>query len=131
MAARTGVDFIAPYVNRIDNISGNGVNVVYEISKLLEVHKLDSKILAASFKNIEQVHRASLAGANAVTLPLDIMENLISHPLTDSSIDKFVSDWEKHMVRGNYVPPLKSQNLIYKKTEVWKIGVYPVIHRSR
>ncbi len=101
MAARTGVDFIAPYVNRIDNISGNGgVNVVYEISKLLEVHKLDSKILAASFKNIEQVHRASLAGANAVTLPLDIMENLISHPLTDSSIDKFVSDWEKAYGKG-------------------------------
>ena len=105
MAARAGVDFIAPYVNRIDNISGNGVNLVYEISKLLEIYKLDSKILAASFKNIEQVHKASLSGANAVTLPLDIMENLISHPLTDSSIDKFVSDWENAYGNGKLCIP--------------------------
>lgn len=94
MASRAGATFIAPYVNRIDNISGNGINVVCEISKLIKIHGLSSKILAASFKNVEQVHKASLAGAEAATLPLNILESLLYHPLTDSSVAKFVQDWE-------------------------------------
>ncbi len=94
IAAMSGASFIAPYVNRIDNISGNGINVVKEISQLLKIHGLNSKILAASFKNVEQVHKASLAGAQSVTIPLNILENLLYHPLTDSSVDNFIKDWE-------------------------------------
>lgn len=94
IAAKAGASFIAPYVNRIDNISGNGINVVSEIAKLIEIHNLNSKILAASFRNVEQVHKSSLAGAQSVTIPLNILEDVIYHPLTDSSVEGFVKDWE-------------------------------------
>lgn len=92
-AALAGADFVAPYVNRLDNISGNGVNVIKEIKKLFDIHSLDAKILAASFKNVEQVHKSSLEGAHSVTLTLEILENLLYHPLTDSSVEAFINDW--------------------------------------
>ncbi|WP_296970452.1 fructose-6-phosphate aldolase [Tepidanaerobacter sp. EBM-38] len=94
VAALAGADFVAPYVNRLDNISGDGVNVIREIKKLFDIYKLNTKILAASFKNVEQVHKSSLEGAHAVTLSLEVLENLLYHPLTDSSIKTFIEDWE-------------------------------------
>jgi len=94
IASRAGAEFVAPYVNRLDNISANGVRVVSEIVQLFKLHGLDSKVLAASFKNVQQVHEVALTGAHSVTVNAEIMDALISHPLTDSSVDKFISDWE-------------------------------------
>lgn len=94
MAANAGAEFTAPYVNRIDNISGNGARVVEEIVRLFEVHGLDSKVLAASFKNVEQVHRVLLSGAQSITVNPEIMDQLLAHPLTDWSVAQFISDWE-------------------------------------
>lgn len=94
MAAIAGADFVAPYVNRIDNISGNGVHVVEEIVSLFETHNLHSKILAASFKNVQQVHAVSLTGAHSVTVNPEIMDKMLEHPLTDWSITQFINDWE-------------------------------------
>ncbi len=94
IASRAGAEFVAPYVNRLDNISANGARVVSEIVQLFKLHGLDSKVLAASFKNVQQVHEVALTGAQAVTVNAEIMDDLISHPLTDSSVDKFISDWE-------------------------------------
>lgn len=94
MAAKAGASFLAPYVNRLDNISGNGINVVREIVQLLEIHKLDAKVLAASFRNVEQVHKSSLAGAQSITAPLSIIEDLLYHPLTELSVENFIKDWE-------------------------------------
>ncbi|MDR3564130.1 MAG: fructose-6-phosphate aldolase [Negativicutes bacterium] len=94
MAAVAGADFVAPYVNRLDNICGDGARVVSDIVELFKTYNLPARVLAASFKNSEQVHQASLAGAHAVTVSPDILDLLLSHPLTDSSVDQFVKDWE-------------------------------------
>lgn len=95
MAAIAGAEFTAPYVNRIDNISGDGVDVVAQIVKLFELHNLDAKVLAASFKNVQQVHKIALTGAQSVTVNAEIMYKLLEHPLTDWSVDQFIKDWEK------------------------------------
>ncbi|MCY6369875.1 fructose-6-phosphate aldolase [Clostridium ganghwense] len=94
MAAVAGADFVAPYVNRIDNISGNGIRVVEEIVQLFELHNIDAKVLAASFKNVQQVHEVSLTGAESVTVNPEIMDKMLEHPLTDWSVDQFIKDWE-------------------------------------
>ena len=94
MAAKAGADFVAPYVNRIDNISGNGVAVVEEIVHLFNTFDLDSKVLAASFKNVQQVHESLLNGAHSVTINMENFEMLLEHPLTDWSVDQFIKDWE-------------------------------------
>lgn len=94
MAAIAGAEFVAPYVNRIDNISGNGVNVVNEIIQLFDIHNINAKVLAASFKNVQQVHEVALCGAQSSTINAEIMDKLLEHPLTDWSVDQFIKDWE-------------------------------------
>ncbi|NFG62373.1 MULTISPECIES: fructose-6-phosphate aldolase [unclassified Clostridium] len=94
IAAKAGAHFVAPYVNRIDNISGNGVEVVGEIIKLLEFNSLNTKVLAASFKNVQQVNEVALRGCQSVTVGSDIMDKLIEHPLTELSVKQFINDWE-------------------------------------
>lgn len=94
MAAVAGAEFLAPYVNRLDNICGDGVRVVSDIVTLLQKHHLPSKLLAASFKNVQQVHDVAMAGAQSVTISPDVFEQLIVHPLTDSGVAGFVRDWE-------------------------------------
>ena len=95
MAAKAGASFVAPYVNRLDNILGDGTEVVAQIVEELAIHELDCKVLAASFKNAEQVHKCALAGCHSVTVTDDIMKNLISHPMTDAAIVGFEKDWKK------------------------------------
>ncbi|NLU10779.1 MAG: fructose-6-phosphate aldolase [Tepidanaerobacter acetatoxydans] len=94
IAARAGADFVAPYVNRLDNIVGDGVEIVSEIVREFKIYNLKTKVVAASFKNLEQIHKASQAGTHAVTVAPELFEKLLQHPLTDSSIKKFEEDWE-------------------------------------
>ncbi len=94
LAANSGVDFTAPYLNRIDNISGMGVTVVQMIVDQFRIHKLPTQVLAASFKNVQQVNDVSLAGCQAITIGPDILWHLAEHPLTEMSIAQFTRDWE-------------------------------------
>ncbi|MFT8314255.1 MAG: fructose-6-phosphate aldolase [Clostridium sp.] len=107
MAAIAGAEFVAPYVNRIDNIAGNGVDVVVQIVQLFKTHNIAAKVLAASFKNVQQVHQVALAGGQSVTVNAEIMDKLLSHPLTDWSIKQFVSDWEGVYGKGKYAYDVK------------------------
>ncbi|MCT4509584.1 MAG: fructose-6-phosphate aldolase [Tepidibacter sp.] len=95
MAAVAGAHYVAPYVNRIDNISCDGFNVVKEIVLLLNNYNLDTKVLAASFKNVQQIHNVALVGGHSITANPDLIDDLLKHPLTDWSVDKFIHDWEK------------------------------------
>ncbi|KEI74539.1 fructose-6-phosphate aldolase [Clostridium botulinum] len=94
MAVKAGAEFVAPYVNRIDNLMGDGIKVVSDIVNIFETYNINSKVLAASFKNTEQIHNACLKGAHSVTVNEDLINQLIYHPLTDLSVDNFVKDWE-------------------------------------
>lgn len=103
MAAVAGAEFLAPYVNRLDNICGDGVQVVRDIADLLAIHDLDAKLLAASFKNVQQVHDVALAGCQTVTIAPDVFEQLLVHPLTDSGVAGFHRDWESVYGEGKTV----------------------------
>jgi len=95
LAAKAGAGYIAPYVNRLDNISSDGVGVVKQIVNIIEKHKLNSKVLAASFKNSQQVIEIIEHGVHSVTVPTDVLENMIKHPLTSNSVDQFIDDWDR------------------------------------
>ena len=95
IAAKAGASFVAPYVNRLDNILGDGTEVVAQIVEQLEIYDLDCKVLAASFKNAEQVHKCALAGCHSVTVTADVLKALITHPMTDAAIEGFEKDWNK------------------------------------
>ena len=71
----------------------------YEVAKVAEIveefqkHGLFTKVLAASFKNAEQVHKCALCGCHSVTVPADILRSLITLPMTDGAIAGFDRDW--------------------------------------
>ena len=94
IAARAGADFVAPYVNRLDNISSHGIEVVGYIVENFNTYNLPCRVLAASFKTVDQVHRVSLEGCHSATISYEILERLRSHPMTDLSIDNFTKDAE-------------------------------------
>ncbi|MCT4591338.1 MAG: fructose-6-phosphate aldolase [Carboxylicivirga sp.] len=92
VAARAGADWVAPYVNRLDNISSHGIEVVGNIVENIERFGLKTKVLAASFKTVDQVHRVSMMGSQAATINFEILERLRSHPMTDMSVEWFEKD---------------------------------------
>ena len=94
VAAMAGASFVAPYVNRLDNIISDGIEVVTEIVRQLKIYNSDCKVLAASFKNAEQVHRCACVGCHSVTVDDEILKILISHPMTDMAIQNFDKDWK-------------------------------------
>lgn len=94
IAAEAGADFVAPYINRLDSIVSDGVHVVSEIVNMFNAHHMSCRVLAASFKNVEQIHKIAMAGGHAVTINPQLFDTLTYHPLTDNAIEAFNSDWE-------------------------------------
>ena len=94
LAAMNGADYLAPYVNRMCNY-GDGIGQVLDLLQMLETQGLSSKILAASFKNVEQVHALIAAGIQSVTVPPEVVFNMINHPGTQISVNEFSAAWRE------------------------------------
>ncbi len=92
MAANAGADYVAPYVNRLDNIVSHGIDVVSDIVKTLRLNNSKCEVLAASFKNLDQVFRVSMVGSQAMTASYDVLMSIVNHPMTDKSVEDFTLD---------------------------------------
>ena len=92
VASKIGADFVAPYVSRLDNISSHGIEVVSDIVQNTIDYNLPTKVLAASFKTVDQIYRVSMAGAHAATIGPDLLFQLVKHPMTDISVRQFEID---------------------------------------
>ena len=90
-AAKNGANYVAPYVNRMENVGQDAKEAILEISNLLIDYP--TEILAASFKNVKQVQDILRCGAEAVTIAPKIIEASIWHPYTDKSVFDFEKDW--------------------------------------
>jgi transaldolase len=95
LAAKAGATFISPFVGRLEDHGADGIGLLEEIRVLYDVHGFETEILAASLRNPAHVSAAALAGADAATLPPDVLKALVKHPLTDKGLDQFLADWGK------------------------------------
>ena len=95
LAALCGADYLAPYVNRIDAMNGNGVEVVADLQLLLDQNQLPAKILAASFKNTQQAMEVMKLGIEAITLPVDVAAAMFAHPAVAPAVEQFDKDWKE------------------------------------
>jgi len=96
IAAKSGATFISPFVGRLDDIGENGMELIQKIKDIYSNYpKLNTKILVASVRNMEHVAQAAIIGADVVTLPPKILEELYEHPLTKKGLDDFLEDWKK------------------------------------
>ena len=93
LAAKAGAKYTAPYINRIDNFGYNGVQVAMDIQDIFENNNLPCEVLAASFKNSQQVLELTKYGIGAATIGCEVIENLIKNKAIDAAIDVFNSDF--------------------------------------
>ena len=95
LAAMNGADYLAPYVNRMRNY-GDGIGQVLDLLQMLETQGFENtKVIAASFKNIEQVHTLIAAGIQSVTVPPEVVFTMIDHPGTKIAVDEFSAAWHE------------------------------------
>lgn len=95
LAAMNGADCLAPYVNRMCNY-GDGIGQVLDLLQMLETQGFENtKVIAASFKNTEQVHALIAAGIQSVTVPPEIAFTMIDHPGTKIAVDEFSVAWRE------------------------------------
>ncbi|MEG1451174.1 fructose-6-phosphate aldolase [Brevundimonas sp.] len=95
LAAKAGATFISPFVGRLDDHGADGGLLIEEIRALYDMQDFKTEILAASLRNTAHVEAAAIAGANAATLPPEVLKGLVKHPLTDKGLDAFLADWGK------------------------------------
>lgn len=94
LAAQNGADYLAPYTNRMCNY-GDGVGEVIRLNDMLKIHDVDSKVIAASFKNTNQVLDLIEGGIDAVTVPPEVVYEMIGHPATKIAVGEFCVNWDK------------------------------------
>lgn len=94
LCARSGADFVAPYVSHIDNMCVDSYTVLKEMAELIAKSGEKTVILAASFRTVEQVHRAMLAGAEAVTITPEMFELLAKSSGTNAEMGSFDKNWK-------------------------------------
>lgn len=94
LAGKAGAKYVAPYVNRIDNLGANGIQVAKDIHDMLKKAGLATQVLAASFKNSQQVQELAAYGVEASTVAPDVIEGLIKVDAARCAVDVFISDFE-------------------------------------
>ncbi len=95
LAAKAGATYISPFVGRLDDISHNGMDLIKQIVQIYKNYNYKTQVLVASIRHPLHLVDAALMGADVATMPFDVIEKLFKHPLTDSGLEKFLSDWKK------------------------------------
>jgi len=95
LAAKAGAKFVSPFIGRLDDISHPGMDLVEEIIRIYNNYGFETEVIVASVRHPLHVVEAALIGADIVTVPFAVLEKMISHPLTDIGMEKFLKDWSK------------------------------------
>ncbi len=95
LAAKAGASFVSPFVGRIDDISGDGMELVADIANIYEIYGFSTEIIVASIRHPFHFLEAARIGADIATIPFSTLSKLLNHPLTDAGIERFLRDWEK------------------------------------
>ena len=93
-ALNVNADYLAPYYNRMLNQGINASEIIANVAKEISRSNLKSKILAASFHNVDQVNQAIRNGAQAVTVGPDIVKSAFEMPAISKAVADFRADWE-------------------------------------
>jgi len=95
LAAKADASYISPFVGRLDDISSDGMELIRQIRVIYDNYGYETEILAASIRHPMHVVESALAGADVATMPLEVIHQLLRHPLTDIGQDKFMADYAK------------------------------------
>ncbi len=95
LAAKAGGTYVSPFVGRLDDKGQVGMDLIQEIRTIYDNYGFQTQIIVASIRNPIHVRDAALIGADVATIPFNVFDLLVQHPLTDDGIKRFLADWEK------------------------------------
>jgi len=95
LAAKAGATYISPFVGRIDDTAGDGMDLIQQIVTIYQNYDFDTQVLVASVRGPVHFVQSALLGAHVATLPLKVIKQLIKHPLTDLGLAQFLADAKK------------------------------------
>lgn len=95
LAAKAGASFISPFIGRLDDIGQRGMEVVEDLVKIRDNYGLKAAVLVGSIRSPQHVLEAAKIGADIATMPPEVMEKMMQHPLTDAGLKRFLDDWQK------------------------------------
>jgi transaldolase len=95
LAAKAGATYLSIFVGRLDDRGQEGIDVVYEACRMLANYDMLTKVITASVRHPRHVVDAALAGSHVATVPPDILDKMLKHPLTDEGLRLFAQDWSK------------------------------------
>lgn len=95
IAAKAGATYISPFIGRLDDISTQGLDLVADIRQIFDNYDIETEILAASIRHPMHFMESARLGADVATMPLNVIDQLLKHPLTDIGLERFLSDWDK------------------------------------
>lgn len=100
LAAHAGGSYVSPFVGRLDDVGHNGMEVVADIVECFERYKISTQVIAASIRHPLHCVAAMRAGAHIATIPYAVLTQMISHPLTDVGIARFLEDSKRALGKG-------------------------------
>ena len=94
LAARAGATYVSPFVGRVDDISMDGIQLIEDIAEIFMIHNISAEIIAASVRTPMHMTQCAKAGAHIATVPFNVLQQSLKHPLTDAGLARFLADWE-------------------------------------
>ncbi len=95
LAAKAGATYVSPFIGRLDDAGHEGMQVIRDIVQIFRNYNFSTKVLVASVRHPLHVVEAAKIGADVITMPPDVLEKMMKHPLTDKGLSTFLADWEK------------------------------------
>jgi transaldolase len=95
LAAKVGAAYVSPFVGRLDDISADGMGLIRQIVEIFEQFEYPTEVLVASVRHPMHIVEAARMGADVCTCPVKVIDQCFKHPLTDSGLEKFLSDWKQ------------------------------------
>ena len=94
MAIKAGATFISPFVGRLEDIGTDAYELISDLREIIDFYDFEAEIIAASIRNRAQVEGVAKCGAHIATIPAQLFDKMVSHPLTDNGLKQFMKDWQ-------------------------------------
>lgn len=94
LAAKAGARYVSPFVGRLDDLGHDGADLIDDIVTIFQTYRFTTEVLAASLRHPLHVQQMALLGADVVTVPPKVFQQLYKHPLTDAGLQQFTADWK-------------------------------------
>lgn len=95
LVAKAGATYVSPFIGRLDDLGQDGMQVVRDLVTIFNLYDIKTEIIVASIRHPMHVMESAKAGADVATIPFGVIEKMFKHPLTDSGLESFLSDWGK------------------------------------